>query len=427
MLKHFQVDATRHALVVGLEFYQMGMGRAVELARKADPELFADGDDTLPSWSKFAKDPIRAKGFWTRLLESVFLGQNTLNELNVDLQTGETVGQQVAMMFLPGSIRRSKKADDFGKVVNITKQALKGWHVVPVYGVSTNNRKAEKHVTEEIEKAAKRGENVLILSAGMAQRSFSIGEITALYLCYDEGDAGATTQKISRALTPSEQGKVGRIFSLSFDPNRDDKFDSLMLATAQNYAKRKGIEENDALRIVIDTVDIFSCSTNGRVHIDPDTYLMQLLERKSIARVTGRQADMGLLSMDELMALANGEGNYDRLGKVEAAPKGKTGAAKAKATPKQRADKEALKLLDKARKVLTTIVEHLPYLSFMTGKDTVLDSLKRCDEVDDYREYVTEQFGVSPAAIIGFFERGVLPIGLASLQRAAMAKQIQQS
>lgn len=427
MLKKFKVDPTRHELVVGLEFYQMGMARAVEQARKLDPELFVDGDDRLASWSKFAKDPIRAKGLWTRMLEAVFLGQNNLPELDVDRQTN-TSGQQVAMMFLPGSIRRSSKVDNLVKVIDITKQVLKGWHVIGVYGMETSNRKSEAMVKDEVEKATRRNENVLIISAGMAQRSFSIGEIDALYLCYDVGDAGATTQKISRALTPSLIGKVGRIFSLSFDPNRDDKFDTMMLATAQNYAKRKGIEENEALRTVIDTIDIFACSPNGRVHIDIDTYLMQLLERKSIARVTGKQADLSLLDYEELIAAATGNTDYDRAAKTEIAPTGKTGTTTKKKGPKNAAlDREQVKLEDKVRKVLTTIVEHLPYIAFMTGKDTVMGSLKRSDEVDDYREYVTAEFGVSPSTIIDWFNRGVLPLGLASLQQAAKSLQIQQS
>ena len=420
MLKNFKVDTARHSLVVGVEFYQMGMARAVELARKTDPELFVDGDDRLPSWSKFAKDPIKAKGFWVCMLEAVFLGKHSMNELNVDLQT-RNAKSKVAMMFLPGSIRRSKKVDHLVEVVDITKQVLKGWHVIPVYGVETNNRKAEKHVLEEIENAEKRGENVLIISAGMAQRSFSIGAITELYLCYDEGDAGATTQKISRALTPSEAGKVGRIFSLSFDPNRDDKFDTMMLAAAQNYAKRKGIEEAAALRVIIDTIDIFSCSVDGKVHIDPDAYLMQLLERKSISRITGRQADIAELGYDEMMALAEGNADYSRAGKADVAASGKTSetVTKKKGQKKAKVDREQLKLEDKVRKVLTTIVEHLPYIAHMTGVFTVVGSLRRSEEVADYREYVIEQFGVAPLTIVDLFERGVIPLGLASLQQAA--------
>jgi membrane-bound lytic murein transglycosylase len=52
------------------------------------------------------------------------------------------------------------------------------------------NSTAESKVKDAIEKAKRNKQDVLILSAGMAQRSFSVDEITELYLAYDGGDAG---------------------------------------------------------------------------------------------------------------------------------------------------------------------------------------------------------------------------------------------
>lgn len=423
MLKHFQVDHTRTALVVPVEFYQMNLIKAVNQARKLDPDLFADGDDYLPSWSKFAKDPIKAKGFWTRMLQAVFLGQGNLPELSIELQTREIAqdGFKVAMMFVPGSMRN----EHLKTTVALTKQTLKGWEVLEISGVGEyngkkiSNKNAEKITKEVVEVCRESGTPLLILSRGMAQRSYSIGDITELYLCYDEGDAGATTQKISRALTPSKVGKIGRIFSLSFDPNRDDKFDTMMIAAAENYAGRKGIDVDEALRKVINTIDIFACGEDGRVEIDHDTYLQQILERKSLTRAMGKQAYMDLLSFDEIRMFAEGNQNYDRLGKTDAADKGKAGDKNNNMQKKGQLSKEDLELIDKARKALTTIVEHLPYLSIMTKSDTVRETLVRCDQKEDYRDYVCNEFGVPPDIILDLFDRGVLNYDLASLMKSA--------
>jgi hypothetical protein len=257
----------------------------------------------------------------------------------------------------------------------------------------------------------------------MAQRSYSIGEITSLYLCYDEGDAGATTQKISRALTPSHTGKIGRIFSLSFDPNRDDKFDTMMIAAAQNYAKRKGVDVDEVLRRVISTVDIFACGKDGSVRIEIDTYLQQILDRNSLSRMVGKQADLAELSTEEIQLLALGNASYSKLSKVEAAAKGKAGVNKSKGKPAVLSNEDR-KMVDKARKVLATIVEHLPYLAIMTQSDSIRDSLVRCGEVDDYADYVQQEFGVSPNTILEFFDRGVLNYDLASLQKSAKVAQL---
>jgi len=424
-LKNFNVDPARTKLVVPVEFYQMNLIRAVQQARKEDPNLFVDGDDRLPSWSKFAKDPIKAKGFWTRMLQAVFLGQNNLPELDVDLQTRSVENFQVAMMFLPGSM----KNENLQTTVALTEQTLKGWKVLEISGAGKHNGKkitnknAEKVTAEVIEECRETDTPILILSRGMAQRSYSIGEITSLYLCYDEGDAGATTQKISRALTPSMEGKVGRIFSLSFDPNRDDKFDTMMIASAQNYAKRKNMDIDEALRSIITTIDIFATSEDGRVHIDPDNYLKQILQRNSLGRMVGRQANLAPLSEEEIMLLATGTQNYSRLGKAEIADKGRTGLGKS-GKKGVKTDKAQLKLIDKARKTLTAIVEGLPYLAFATKKDTIRDSLLACNNSTDYKEYVTEEFGVEPKLIIDLFDRGVLNYDLASLQKSAKAIEL---
>jgi hypothetical protein len=293
-------------------------------------------------------------------------------------------------------------------------------------GKKVTNKNAEKVTREVIEECRATGTPILILSRGMAQRSYSIGEINSLYLCYDEGDAGATTQKISRALTPSKEGKIGRIFSLSFDPNRDDKFDTMMIASAQNYARRKNVEVDEALRRVIGTIDIFACSEDGRVDIEHDIYLQQILDRNSLGRMVGKQADRSKLSFDEIVLFAEGNGAYGRMETTEAAAKGKTGLKNDKRTSRKNMNKEDLKLLDKARKTLTNIVEHLPYLAFATNTNSVRDSLEACNSNDDYREYVSSEFGVPPRKILELFDRGVLNYDLASLQKTAKKLQIEQ-
>jgi len=428
MLKHFTVDKRRDRLVVSVEFYQMNLIKAVEQARRLDPELFKDGDDYLPSWTKFAKDPIKAKGFWTRMLQAVFLGQGNIPELNVDLQTRDLAadGFKVSMMFLPGSMRN----ENLKTVVALTMQILKGWKVLEISGVGDhngqkiNNRNAEKITKEVIEDCREKNIPLLILSRGMAQRSYSIGDITELYLCYDEGDAGATTQKISRALTPSSQGKIGRIFSLSFDPNRDDKFDTMLIASAQNYAARKGIDSDQALRKVINTIDLFACGEDGRIEINHDTYLQQILERSSLSRMLGKQADLSSLSMKEIVEYAEANSNYSKLSRTESADKGRAGDSKSKAKKSNLSPNQQLQMIDKARKTLTTIVEHLPYLAIMTKSESIKESLQKCDQNRDYRDYVIQEFGVAPDRILNLFERRVLNYDLASLQKSARVLQL---
>jgi hypothetical protein len=423
-LKSFSVDAARHQKIPPVEFYQMNLSRLVQHTRKLEPELFVDGDDRLPSWSKFGKNPNRAQGFFTNVLQAVLLGKR-FDELNVAYQTnGKLNKHRVAMLFLPGSM----KNEALGDAVQITQLALAGWKIIEISGQAViNGRKmtnalAEDAVRREIDEAEAKNIPVLIISRGMAQRSFSIGEISELYLCYDGGDVGATTQKISRALTAYDELKIGRIFSLSFDPNRDDKFDGALVAAARNYAKSTSTELSDALRKVLGTLDIFSCQEDGSVKIDLDTYLRQVLERNSLSRMVGNQADIDLLSDADIRDLAEGEGTYERMEKAEAADKGKTDKDTAKKSTKPASadeEKTSNDLRKRARETLVAIIEYLPYLMFATKSDSIKHSLEICQQNDEYRQYVLDAFKVSPAKIADLFARGILNYDLAGLQRSA--------
>ena len=362
-LKHFSVDKKRHSLVVETEFYQMNLSGILDVARKSDPELFMEDGIFLPSWSKFAADPIKGKGFFIHMLQAMFEGKHSCDDLNVDYQTrNKNKGLKVEMAFLPGSTKNENILD----IEKIAQSAVQGWAVKAISGASgMTNASSERSVKEFIEVSHRNGMNVLLLSAGMAQRSFSIGEITAIYLMYDTGDNGATIQKMSRTLTPHNNDKVGRIFSLSFDPNRDDKFDAIIIETAQNFKKNKNISDiKEALRQVLKTVDIFNCTEDGKVKVEIDHYLEEAIARKSIDRVIGKVADFSSLSSDQIKSIAEGNAETFNKSKQEKSPMGKTHKDPLK---KERSEKEVKvneDYIKKAREVIVTIAENIDVIRY---------------------------------------------------------------
>ena len=398
MLKHFAVDASRHQLYVDVEFYQMNLASVVEIARTAEPGAFVEDGIFLPSWSKFAANPVKAKGFFTNMLQAVFEGKGGDDSLNVDLQTGRRAreGTKVAMMFLPGSTTNA----NLQEIIPIAEQALKGFDIVAVYGEEMSNATAEKRVKERIEIAEKNNQHVLILSAGMAQRSFSIPQITELYLAYDTGDNGATIQKMSRALTPNQAGKVGRVISLSFDPNRDDKFDAIMIETAQNYKKNHKIPDlKQALRDVLKTVDIFRCQSDGAVKIEIDDYLEEALARKSIDRLIGKVAPVRELSREEISALASGNVDVFRAARQATAQKGKTKLNLVKKNKGADRTDASEKELARAREMTVTIAQNIDIIKFYGGS-TIEDAFELMDsDGESIQNDVTQQFGVPYAMV----------------------------
>lgn len=399
MLKHFKIDVSRHQLVVDVEFYQMNLASVVEIARTAEPDAFVEDGMFLPSWTKFAAHPIKAKGFLINMLQAVFQGRGSDDSLNVDLQTGRNPkkeGLKVAMMWMPGGMTN----DALGVTSVIASEALNGFVIQPIYGEEMTNGTAEAKCKEVIEKAVKSNKNVLFISSKMAARSFSLPEITELYLAYDTGDNGATIQKMSRVLTPNKVGKVGRVVSLSFDPNRDDKFDAMMIETAQNYKKNHGIKDlKQALHDVLRTVDIFKCQPEGSVKVEIDQYLEEALARKSIDRVIGKVAPVNELSREEITALASGNVEVFRAARQQAAARGKTRLNVVKKSKGKDRTDASEKELARAREMIVTIAQHIDIIRYYGGS-TIEEAFAIMDaEGFSIQDDVTEQFGVDYSLI----------------------------
>jgi hypothetical protein len=405
MLKHFKINIDRDTLYPDLECYQMDLNGLVEAV--FEKNLVTDKDfRELPSWTKFAMNPTKSKGFFVRTLKALFLGEGNHDELNADMQTNYTrEGNRVAVMFL------AKIRNENIKIVGqMAKEALPAYDILVLSGAMTyngrkiTNRNAESIVKEVIEKK----NNVLIISAILAQRSFSIPKMAEVYLAFDRGEVGATTQKISRSLTPDgdNPNKVGRATSLSFDPNRDDKFDSMIIETALNYKKRNNIKSlQEALQDVLRTIDIYDCTPTGRKKIDVTSYYHAIMQRKGISRVLGKKADMSKLSDADIRALANGNANYIRNELVKITKSGKTGITSKK---NMGTSKSTKKDIEKAREVIVTIIENLDIIIYGTRTRILMDALEKISKDADLQKCVEEEFGVPVETITYLFTKQVI-------------------
>jgi hypothetical protein len=417
-LAFFEKNMSRDVLMPGISLYQLDLTQPVAqsaLRGELDPEM-----RLLPSWSKFAAHPQKSKGFFVRVLESVFLGKHGVDEVNVDLQTQNWFGRhkhKVAMMFMPH--QTGITAGALKAIGTIAHSALPAWRVITlgggdirVSGKRVKNSNAERTVREQIEEATKLNQSVLIISSQLAQRSFSIPEITELYLAYDEGQAGSTIQKISRVLTPgSDPNKVGKIISLSFDPNRDDKFDALLLDAAMNISKRNPAKSAaEAMSEVLATVDIFKGSSHSSVEVRRDDYLGQLMSRRAINRVIGSVANLNVLPPHVIQELALGTANYSRATPTASVPKGKTKQAQIKPAKNTNVKDTQKALMAKARERLVAIADNIDLIMAGTGMTKVRDAVHMVDSDPDLIQQVEMEFGVSWATVRDRFDDGILPV-----------------
>lgn len=410
-LKYFGIDSARHKLVVDVKFYQMGLKNVVESARSKNPDLFVDDGQFLPSWTKFSKSPVKAKGFWTYVLQSVFSGKHGHDEVNFDLQRGVENDSSVYMMFLPSNMKLVNLKD----AASMAEEALPNFAVVCLSSTNgVSNFNAQKKAKEQIEIAQKNNKKVLILATCIAQRSFSVGEISAVFLAYDNGESGATIQKISRGLTPNEIGKIGRIVSLSFDPRRDDKLDSLVLQTAINYQKSRNLPSvKDALAIVLKTVDIFDCTDNGAIKINIDEYLEEIVTRERISKVVGKMANVNNISDNLRECLLNSNFNKYVPQTDEIAEKGKTFAKKnngSKRQDKQRKNEDVL-----LREKIISLCENLDVVVLGTNSKNMAEAVDALKKNSELQTSFEEESGMPYQALDELVRNNVINCNLIDL------------
>jgi hypothetical protein len=391
MLKFFQKDINRDKVYASVEGYQLDLRPVVKKVK-----MLYDNTEELPHWTKFVSDPIKGRGFYVALLEGMFGGRHNLNGVNIELllqSVDKKVStRRVVMMFFPDRT----KVDSLDVIGNITQNVLYGWEVIVLSGNTIKNGgQCESEVDKRINSTNK---NVLIISAKMAQRSFSEELIDELYLAYDKGQDGATIQKMSRAFTSNRSDKVARIFSLSFDPNRDDKLDTMVFQAALNQVEKKDKSDiREELKRVYSSIDIFSCNDKGvAVKLENDDYIKQALGKKGISRVMGKKSDLTLLTETQIQALLNSNVDYLRNEMKERAEMGKTKDSKPNVSDRLKTEKPLELDVDKLREVIISIYENFDYL-MNAGKNKGAKNVSEMFEVfesNKWERLVEKKFDV---------------------------------
>jgi hypothetical protein len=404
MLKFFKKNINRDKFYASVEGYQLDLRPVVEKSKKINSNI-----DELPSWAKFVANPKKGKGWFITLIESMFNGKHNLYGVDIDRLVNSTNSQlsnrRVAMMFFPDNTM----VDNLNDIGIILQNVLHGWKVIVLNGKTVSSGSdCERKVDDIIQSTES---NILIISAKMAQRSFSEELIDELYLAYDRGQDGATIQKISRALTSNSPNKIARIFSLSFDPNRDDKLDTMVFQAALNQVEKKGKSDiREELRRVYNSIDIFSCTNEGdAIKLLVDDYVDKALEKKGISRVMGKKSDLTLLTEEQIVALSKGNIDFIRNEIKEIVDSGKTKDS-VKKTPNSVSDNPKHKDIEIVREVIITIIENSDVL-MLVGKSLGATNISQSLDVLQKKNLTREieiEFGVKFEIIKYLFLKGVI-------------------
>jgi hypothetical protein len=260
-----------------IRFYRYDWSRFVSVLDGGDVEL-------NPSFAKVIKDVQKSHGFWSGLYQSL-IGENSDVDANdyslfncLEGDSPKSVAQ-----FLPSNMTKTQMKK-LGKIANAVLSPF--YDVYVINGDEVDGKNAEQFVKDKIRIAEMNGRHVWIIATQMCQRSFSIPEINVVLLTYDNGDLGATIQKMSRALTAGDEEKIGHIISLSIDGNRDDKITPMILDAARKLAEHEDIDIVTALKKVMKTTPIFQMGKDGyNMQLDPDDYSREIFSSSNSHRI----------------------------------------------------------------------------------------------------------------------------------------------
>ena len=234
-----------------------------------------------PSFTKASKNVSKNQGFWIGLYKSL-IGVSSITDANEYCLANCIEGEpDCVMQFVSMTNAQMKKLGSLSKSILNTL-----YEVVVVNGNEVKGEYAEQYVKNAIRSARTEGKKVWIIASQMCQRSFSIPDINVVLLTYDNGEVGATIQRMSRALTAGNDSKVGHIISLSIDGNRDDKIAPMILDAAKQVAEHEGIDIVTALKKVMKSTPIFQMGEDGyNLELNPDDYAREIFSSNSSHRI----------------------------------------------------------------------------------------------------------------------------------------------
>ena len=246
----------------------------------------------MPSWTKIWDKPLANAAFIGKLFESLTGGDTLRPELNLSNMANEPVD---CFMLLVSADKAPMK-----HIKNIAERVVPDWHVKVLNGDHTSNRKAEAETKKEINEAKIAGKKgVIIIANQMGSRSYSVSEIQATVIAYDRGSVDATAQKTSRCLTPGvkydgEKKTHGFIVDLSFDPNRSENIERLLIEEAVMVQRSQDIDFTAAVRYVLSSIDLFKMNEYGCVdEIDEQNMFTILGNNESLLKVADVSVDVG--------------------------------------------------------------------------------------------------------------------------------------
>lgn len=382
-------------------------------------------DDEMSGWSKILSDVDKNSAMLKLVIKGLW-GQAGFKGKGIDnLEIKKCIGKEPKVVQFFVGCPTNKELDKLGKLFETCLPN----HIIRVLSGTNDatNAKSEDIVKADIQKCKDESkEGVIVLSIGMAARSFSISETDAVVLLYDNGSVSSLVQKISRSLTggldfygnPKTEGNV---ISLSFDPNRVDSVDLFIVEEAhKNRMEHESIQA--VIRRIRQSINIFLIDDNGdKLNLlVRDEYYSELIEKFNFDRLKNSQIDLLPLFQDESLRNSLLDINASELSKAtkkvkELKSKGKKFVDDGNGNSSDDSDDENLDKVDinLLRQAILTITNSLLSIVGIDGPISNIDKsfrqiLKSIDSDLDKKKEFVGQYGITPGVVTQLLDKEVI-------------------
>jgi len=360
-----------------------------------------------PSWTKLNGKPSGNKTFHTMLARSLTGEEPLRQELNLSNLTGEQIE---CFMLLVNADKKGMK-----QIKEIYERAVPNYHIKVLNGDYTSNKQAQYETAKEINEARIAGKDgVIIIANQMGSRSYSIPEIQATVIAYDRGGIDATVQKVSRCLTPGktysgEQKLHGHILDLSFDPNRNENIERLIIDETIMIQKSEGLDFPSAQSFFLSSIDCFKVKYGTAVEVTEQDMFDLLGDNDNLLRVADVTVDV-----ESAMDLIDDLANVTASGKQDKKTRDAVNTAKNKVregekngtAPTDSEKREMEKIINNAVRALNMSATSVYILA--DGGNTYRECIKRIsNDTTDAQEFES-LFGVTTDVVEIILEREML-------------------
>ena len=378
--------------VVLRRFYNMSFNPKIN-------KLLEDFDkDVLPNITKILAKPYSQQKFISALFQDVF-GYQPIYGFNISDCAGEEIKH--SMLFV-GNIGNTAME----KLAEVIEKACPEHKVLPLNGEYTNNKEAEGLTKEELVRLQngyyEGRDKLLVITNMMGTRSYSIPEIQACLFMQEGGDVYPYMQKYSRCLTPGFSKKFGHIFDFAFDQSKTRNTVMSVAVEAALLIRQKGKTYPDAVREVLNSVNIKDMITGQ--WMDADTIIKEFEDNNKLLEIANAHTRITIedLTSEEIEVLgelakrfSGSKAEKSKIDKIIAT--GKTFNSNNVAGSK--AKKDPLKaIVEKATRMINGSATTILALSNYQG-ESFLECIDLIDNDVEMSTEFLELYGVPPSTV----------------------------